>query len=1334
MDDYPLRERWQPTRGGLINLFKYENQIFRYENGRLLLRGNNGSGKSRVLALQLPFLLDGEISPYRVEPDRDPAKRMEWHLLMDIHERRSGYTWIEFGRSENGETKYLTLGCGMEARKGSGAPHRWFFITPQRIGIDLELTELRTPLTKRQLATKFETSEGTVYERTGEYRSAADDHLFKLGNRYAPLIDLLIQLRQPQLMRDMKEDVLSNALSEALPPVGENIIKEVAESFEGLESDRQHTEGFREMLDTVENFRSGYSQYLAVAIRRLCKVVREGHSQYEVASRHLREIDQKLTSTRDTLTSAQAQSETFTIELATLQAEIQTLRDSPEMRSKRNLDEANKRAAQCEEQSREAQKDLESAKQAHKNAVSEREQRRAKVDSCKADTERKHRALTSLYEIITFDDKPLFDLQSAELQTEQEQIEDLISNRKKSVKHLRQRNDEIAAKQQEHQRNTEDRDRSLSSVAESEEKVRITEGNLDEAIVKFGDQVSAWHSKLKILTFPQSNDWIEALSRWLEEQETEFSFRIEVAHQRDIVYGELTTNRAMFESERAGLKQEHSEVCAEINELNQGRQPEPPACHTRAERPDDRPGAPFWKRFEFRDEIPLAERAGWEAALESAGLLDAWIFPDGSIDTLTDDDFLTAGEEMESAKSLAAILKPAEVSEPLHALLRCIGNHRDSAPCWIDLDGHWANGPHHGNWSKPNAEYLGHRAREESRQRRITELESLCIDIEAELSALATEIQTINAHLSTLEEEIKTAPTERQALDFSNRLTLQRETLQEAKTRHIEAEKRALTSARNLEKGIARRNSDADDMGLAEWGAPEALAEFAEKLDNFEKRSWKFWPAWKSLLGAQSEFDLAMNRETEAADACTQRHAIHQSKRTLGQQERARYDTLLASVGASVQELMARLQAAESKASVKDAELDTVKKKRQNARIEEASLIAQQASATEKRAAEEGRRNEAVGRMELFAEEQLFAEIDPGYQPDRVGFSPSAAVDLARRLEQELKEDGHDLDRWNKLQSEITQSFIELSDQLGRHGHHPQLRSIDDGSVNVIACDFRGESRTIRQLAGLVSAELEDRKRIFEEREREVIENHLIGEAANELQKRIRDGEEWVVKVNEELGEVATSSGIQLKFSWDIASPDDDTLKSVRGLFLKTSAAWTPRERDIISQFLQNRIRAEREQDDTVTWREQLSRALDYRSWHRFGILRRSGQDDSWKKLTKKTFGTGSGGEKAMTLTVPQFAAAAAHYKSAHPHAPRLILLDEVFVGIDSATRTRLMGLLETFDLDYVMTSEREWGVYPTVSALAIYQLATRKGLNAIAVTRWVWNGKEKVRDDRDED
>jgi hypothetical protein len=121
-------------------------------------------------------------------------------------------------------------------------------------------------------------------------------------------------------------------------------------------------------------------------------------------------------------------------------------------------------------------------------------------------------------------------------------------------------------------------------------------------------------------------------------------------------------------------------------------------------------------------------------------------------------------------------------------------------------------------------------------------------------------------------------------------------------------------------------------------------------------------------------------------------------------------------------------------------------------------------------------------------------------------------------------------------------------------------------------------------------------------------------------------------------------------------------------------------------------------------------------------------QDGTWKRLTRRTHGTGSGGEKAIALTLPQFAAAAAHYRSADPRAPRLILLDEAFVGVDPDMRSKCMGFLAAFDLDFVMTSEREWGCYPTVPGVSICQLSVRPGIDAVGVTRWVWNGRERVR------
>ena len=97
----PCSERWKPLRAGLVDMFYYDAEEFWFHDGRLLLRGNNGTGKSKVLALTLPFLLDGELAPHRVEPDGDRQKRMEWNLLLGGKHpspERLGYTWLEFGR------------------------------------------------------------------------------------------------------------------------------------------------------------------------------------------------------------------------------------------------------------------------------------------------------------------------------------------------------------------------------------------------------------------------------------------------------------------------------------------------------------------------------------------------------------------------------------------------------------------------------------------------------------------------------------------------------------------------------------------------------------------------------------------------------------------------------------------------------------------------------------------------------------------------------------------------------------------------------------------------------------------------------------------------------------------------------------------------------------------------------------------------------------------------------------------------------------------------------------------------------------------------------------
>jgi hypothetical protein len=164
---------------------------------------------------------------------------------------------------------------------------------------------------------------------------------------------------------------------------------------------------------------------------------------------------------------------------------------------------------------------------------------------------------------------------------------------------------------------------------------------------------------------------------------------------------------------------------------------------------------------------------------------------------------------------------------------------------------------------------------------------------------------------------------------------------------------------------------------------------------------------------------------------------------------------------------------------------------------------------------------------------------------------------------------------------------------------------------------------------------------------------------------------------------------------------------------------WSPADREAVGDFLSRQIEAARAEDETATWAELLGRALDYRHWHRFLIDRQ--QDGHWRSAT----GPASGGERVLTVSVPLFAAASAHYRSAHPHAPRLIMLDEAFAGVDDSARGQFLGLLAAFDLDVAMTSEREWGFYPSVPGIATHQLVRRDGIDAVHVTTWEWDGSQ---------
>src|SRR5258708_28034879 len=99
-----MSDRFQPTRAGVINVWDYVDEEWVFADGRLALRGHNGSGKTKALEVLFPFVLDGVADSRRLDPFSGEDPTMKSYLLYRGQESQYGYVRMEFARSTSAET------------------------------------------------------------------------------------------------------------------------------------------------------------------------------------------------------------------------------------------------------------------------------------------------------------------------------------------------------------------------------------------------------------------------------------------------------------------------------------------------------------------------------------------------------------------------------------------------------------------------------------------------------------------------------------------------------------------------------------------------------------------------------------------------------------------------------------------------------------------------------------------------------------------------------------------------------------------------------------------------------------------------------------------------------------------------------------------------------------------------------------------------------------------------------------------------------------------------------------------------------------------------------
>lgn len=1332
----PTRERWQPLRAGLVDLFYYDIEEFHFHDGRLLLRGNNGTGKSKVLALTLPFLLDGELSAHRVEPDGDRNKRMEWNLLLGgkhPHNERLGYTWLEFGRVlPDGSTEYRTIGCGLKAVAGRGIARHWFFVTDQRVGPELSLVSpTRVALTREKLKDAVD-GHGTVYDTASDYRRAVDEALFGLGpHRYEALVNLLIQLRQPQLSKKPDEKLLSRALTEALPPLDPALVATVAEAFRGLDEERETLRALAEAKTAAEQFLTHYRRYARIAAKRRAAPVRHTHSRYEKLGRELGEADAAYEQATLALEGTQRVLDELATAKTQLEARRAALQSSPEMRDAEALKQVGEDADRLGKFAASRQRDLTASAE---NLRHREEQAEAAQRTAGADAELFGQAKEMARDAA---EAACVTASHATVIAEEDELAGnaLIERQTKAVGQLQRLLDTATQAEAALRSARESVDRITGEQQGAIERITVAE----EAISGHGVAlVSAYRSYLastEQFTVSNVDELLDSLDAWTETVDgtNPAASAVEDAVLR--ATAELGRGQAAIDADQAAAGNERQAVVEEIARLDAGGHDAPPRPHTRDdEARKGRPGAPLWRVVDFVPGVAEEHRAGLEAALEAAGILDAWVTPNGELHGSETGDVVVKPGNAAPAGGLTAVLKPAVdradpqaaalADEVVGSVLRAIGLG-PGADTWVAVDGRFAIGVLNGAWHKESAGYLGEGAREAARRERVRRLREEVTRLDLRLAELADAAASLTARREALTAEHQAQPKDNDLRDAQVKLATEHESKRRIDVRLGEAVAVSGECADEAEQTRGKVVEFAGDVGLPT--DPTELARVREAVGDYRVALAGLWPAARALTRARAESAKAEHEQRTAAEHHAETSESAAEARGDAEVAAERHRVLVETAGAGVDELYRKLAAVAADLDERDAREKQVRAEEQRVREERGTANGRRETLRDSISIAVAERDQAINELRAFATTGLLTTATPELEfPDPANeWAPNPAVALARAINAAL--DGvDDADRpWELVQQRVSAEHKLLTDALSRHGHSVGM-TVRDGII-VVDVLFQGRTQDIPTLVAALEKENEQRANLLSAKEREILENHLINEVAGTLQELIGNAEDQVRSINTDLDARPTSTGMRLRLHWRTSRTAPAGLDRVRDRLLRQTAdAWSVEDRTTVGGFLQEQINREHAEDATGGWVEQLTRALDYRSWHEFAIQRY--QDGQWRSAT----GPASGGERVLAASLPLFAAASSFYSSSgNPHTPRLVALDEAFAGVDDDSRAKCLGLLAAFDLDVVMTSEREWGCYPQVPGLAIAQLARRDGIDAVLVTPWRWDGRERVERER---
>jgi len=1332
-----VRRRWQPSRAGILNIWRYYDETFGFHEGRLLLRGQNGTGKSKALELLLPFLFDASLRPNRLSTFGGSERTMHWNLMGEgaSGKTRVGYVWVEFARaSPDGGHAWFCCGARLQASVHTRGVQADYFTTTRRIAEPggLSLTnDAGQPLTRASLAEALH-GHGDLHGSAADYRAAVRGTLFPglSEQRYDALITALLQLRTPKLSERLDPSLLSSLLSRALPPLGQGEISELAEGFERLDRQREHLRRLDEEVAAAETVAAQQRGYAQRVLRAAAASLISATTEMDNLTRIAREsADQHARTLLDQEEWGRSREE-LEHRGQELEAAVEGLVDSDDYKRGEELDTLRRRTDQAvgkatqlrghvEDKSRVARTDARLADDSDRRAEQWADQARAAHEDTRqaarrAGMESVCREAEAMFGPATADDTDA----AGQGRGARLLLRGAVTARRDRIARVREA---IGG----HDRAVGNRtaaegalEATRTRLAEASTRRDAAARAYEAALEKQGEELREWTDGCVELRI---GDVAELVSR--AAAEADVLALVEAATRvvdREIIEGETGARAA-----RDDALADRAEITEGIERLSREAELPPAAPLTRTADRTAMEGAPLWRLLSFRDGVPAAVQAGVEAALEASGLLDAWIGAKGGIevpghDTLADPARATPAP----GPSLLEVLGP-EADAPVPAdrverLLAGIAYGPRLPPehmAAVGADGGWRLATATGTWSKPEPAHIGAFARERARRRRVAELTERLYEVNASVTALEARLRGFRERRERLDADLAARPDHRRVSErrrdwdrAEESVGARDDAVREAVAQLAEREGEATAALRALNALSAEHTLPTDR---------QALEDLARALDGFRETADVWADArihWAAALGTAA----AARGQAERSRALAEEHAAEaESAEAEARGLVATLEAVESTVGEDFRQVAARI-------SELRGELDRCRGQVKATEAELLALARRVGSLETTMADDADRRDRAVGARDSAARRFRHLCLLGLPEDAGLGLAPTAqdgtraTLEAARAVAAAWPNVPHAARNLGDAVNRLSEAVHKARQSLGSRA---DLDLEADEDVQVFSAAMDGRRVGAAGLLSTLTTERDHSREDITAAERKLFDQTLTGDTRRHLAARIRQANELVDRMNGYLERVRTASKVAVRLVWQIHPELPAGTRTARELLLKDPERITEADREALHTFFRGRIEEAKAKNTAVTWEEQLADVLDYTAWHQFVVKLDRANGAGWQLLTKKLHGALSGGEKAIALHLPLFAAVAAHHEAV-PEAPRLILLDEVFVGVDTTNRGQIFALLDALDLDLMLTSDHEWCTYQELSGIAVHQLITgADGDDAVTSARFVWNG-----------